>query len=1154
MYGKDIYASGRGNDTPKCGSFKHPCRTLHYSVSKTSPNDTIHLDSGGGPFTPSDDYTSLPHSLVIQADSGKATIQCRQGNQSRLFNISESKANAPISVTLQRLFITGCVDTRREYGLGNSLVWIRNAQVKINDCLFKDNGVLFHHPQVQDPQHCSQTQLTIAGSSFTNNGIMKPFLPGIRLAGCSMTNLRIQSSELISTAIQVYAEQDLRMNIGYVLINGQNLRAASMDVTLGSATNQVVIHNSNITGHHHSQTSAVTIAMNKPAKTKPNINLTGVRFVGNTQTRSQGGAISVLSRFPSQSPNTVNVDFAGCSFVGNTARDVGGAAYFYNVGAIKMNQCSFINNVGHEGGAILSHKGWNFTITNSDFHRNAATSSTGRGGAIRAVNSGLQINQCSFTGNTALFEGTALSIEQPVAMSVMQSEFEGKAMKSEGIFDTMISLRSCEPSIRTTFIGNKINLTEAAEMTALLELNQAELNIRGNQVWCPVGHTVHYSNKGDKESEATQLTAWCKPCRPGTYSLEQQVLPTLSLPTREGISGECKPCPSHANCTGAQLKPCPGYWGLYNNKNQSLGGMMADQEGRNDSEINLYLCPSSFCNNQDDAVTRDSDTNLGSVEGSLCNKYDCCRGKRTGKLCGTCDIKLQHQYSLATDTCVAASNCRWKGKKMPLIWCLVFTVVYTVILTILSLCCPTGCPPTQNNTSVNMTREEEVVPQREDSPMSSDHEGSPEPTSFEADESSETYPMIHQPLSDLDSENQEGNENVASDVIVYNELLDEMRRKALLRIQSACVICLQSVMAAQILIAIAPPEYEGQGLLSTVLVTLESILNLRVPFMILDASCFSGKLGSAGHDLIDLASSGFMLAVVGLIIIGGVLSQTCFKWRPNLAHKAQDVIGRIQLATGLLVYVPILRACFRLLHCVQLGDELVLYRNGVMNCYQPWQIALFVILVLMVIPGAPISWVRKDLVKQDHTAKAAVLNILCFLLALPLLLYWVVKSAVSMLVGISDRNDNSSTERENGTRKVGTLYMVLILLGCFAVVALVNFLNDRPMIRVLTVAGICLLLLVTQFLARPFTVRCLNRFAEAIMVVLVVASLICIPSWIMYELGTPKGMLGVVMDWIFRVLLCVFAATLLSALLTVLILASKMRCSRNPNTTDIRST
>ena len=137
----------------------------------------------------------------------------------------------------------------------------------------------------------------------------------------------------------------------------------------------------------------------------------GCEFSSNLAT-NDGGAIMI--------GYGCSLDLSGSTFSANSADDDGGALALDDTTAIIVSDCVFTGNTANEsGGAALWWDGGDVTFTGCDFIDNQALA----GGAIDVEESECNIEYCTFTGNTAVFAGGAVFIDDGVDAAVSNCDF-----------------------------------------------------------------------------------------------------------------------------------------------------------------------------------------------------------------------------------------------------------------------------------------------------------------------------------------------------------------------------------------------------------------------------------------------------------------------------------------------------------------------------------------------------------------------------------------------------------------------------------------------------------------------------------------------------------------------------------------------------------
>lgn len=123
--------------------------------------------------------------------------------------------------------------------------------------------------------------------------------------------------------------------------------------------------------------------------------------------------------------NTKELIINNCTFIDNVGFD-GGAV---NVANAKINNCTFINNIGYNGGAVCQEYS---TLTNSKFISNYGYV----GGAVESVRESKIVN-CEFTDNAAVLYGGAVT--QYENSEIVYSTFSANKAPSGGAVESFNS-------------------------------------------------------------------------------------------------------------------------------------------------------------------------------------------------------------------------------------------------------------------------------------------------------------------------------------------------------------------------------------------------------------------------------------------------------------------------------------------------------------------------------------------------------------------------------------------------------------------------------------------------------------------------------------------------------------------------------------------
>jgi hypothetical protein len=164
------------------------------------------------------------------------------------------------------------------------------------------------------------------------------------------------------------------------------------------------------------------------------------------------------------SEGSYNITFKNINFYnGNSTTEKGAAINAKNT--INVENCTFTNNKGASGAAIyLNTTASNSIIIDSTFNNNNArynntNSEYPEGGAIDSHASNTLIQNCSFTGNSAIHDAGAVSFARSSNNTIINSTFTNNNAVNNG---GAISIRLSELTIiNSTFQGNSATIGSA---------------------------------------------------------------------------------------------------------------------------------------------------------------------------------------------------------------------------------------------------------------------------------------------------------------------------------------------------------------------------------------------------------------------------------------------------------------------------------------------------------------------------------------------------------------------------------------------------------------------------------------------------------------------------------------------------------------------
>ncbi len=105
----------------------------------------------------------------------------------------------------------------------------------------------------------------------------------------------------------------------------------------------------------------------------------------------------------------------------------------------------------------------------------------------------------------------------------------------------------------------------------------------------------------------------------------------------------------------------------------------------------------------------------------------------------------------------------------------------------------------------------------------------------------------------------------------------------------------------------------------------------------------------------------------------------------------------------LFSYQKLASSMFQLIHCVQVGEDSVLFVDGEITCYQPWQALVFIYLALCICPFFIYIAVGPALMKNGYITLPEFFAGCLF--PVPMALYWIVKYSVANGITVEPKDD-----------------------------------------------------------------------------------------------------------------------------------------------------
>ena len=1003
---------------------------------------------------------------------GRAVIQCQSKNEWSLFYIHQAAAstNGKIpTLTLHGIVIQNC---RQSTPLGDSIIMVENAYVKIVESQFTANGALLSHPWTANDT-CKSVQMFIANSTFEFNQLAHPHRPGIGLSSCDLVHIIAENVTFHATPIQIDGTEDLSISFQAVTFDGRDSSGVALYLTLANNTNAIVLSNSAVRGHVHGKNSAIVIAVNHEAVKTPIVHMNNITFVNNRQAKTTGSALSVFARFRHAEPINVGLKLYDCNFIDNSAHNDAGAIYLENVRAVRINACLFANNTGVNGGAIYVRSGSDIVFTNTEFHGNRAEHPTAGnymtlGGAMYISDAAVTVTNCSFVGNSAKFSAQALYVIRASHLVIQQSYFQGDSDYHASPHNAVVVIDSNSDSsngMDTQLTNNVFNVTENSQCGSMVDV-KANVAMNGNDFWCPHGHHVETQSIAAPYRASylySHAIYWCRACPPDTYSLQRG-----HLHDSTHDCGVCMRCPPKGYCEHGRITTRANHWGYVDK----------------DYQLQFSVCPQGACCAEEH-----------------CDKFNTCASHRRGMLCESCT--RHHSVEVGSRACVPESRCI--RLTYTALYIVAFGVAYVLAFLALQSVGPSVSRQVQDMSSWLSSSMRLCCREHRQSESDGDD---------------------RVPMTDTD-QSQDVLEDVLENVTEQSKTERTMLKQHIVNAESALKITFQFYQILPIVYQMGVVD----GARHSVTQTLTDFFYLRPFFSVLHTACLPPRVGNSGVLLVYLLTTAMPVLVVCVAYLVGYASLCvlrCFRQTSD-SHSYQVLKSTcfgVYLQLLLFTHVPLLTAGFGLLKCVNVADRHVLYVDASVDCLQIWQVALVAFIV--VTPG--FLWLMPAI--GVPLLRAADIPTWQFLLAtilpLPMLALWTLKLG-PRLIKSRLTSPTYTTDQITPTHawriidimetpfRDGTSWQSMLLVHSLFIVAVSEFLPHVPVVRALVLAITCIVALAAHATWRPFVNASANCVGTVALCTLTVFSVFNVHRAVVYSMGQlptdSNQVLADVYDW-----------------------------------------
>ena len=552
--------------------------------------------------------------LNFAGNKGKPVIDC-DGRNAFIFNYNPDGPAIQQKINI-KLDVSRIKIQNSETGF-SFLKKARYGNLRLKDVDFIDNDIDVSWVGASHVCTVAMTNVNAVGHSGN----------GIEMEGCNKTVLQITQTKFRGKYLKVVSTE----------------KSSELDITMDAVTFDMSERAKEIESkkqpvEHQSPLYIVT------ALEQSTIIIERSNFSGHFGDRHSMLNITAFKGQPKKKSkqyiSRIEIKVNNTKFINNTVQNGVGAAVAFNLSnlltknirnIITFNVSTFIGNTALKGGAVWFSEWKKKTVlfNNSIFIDNKAIGSEdSSGGALFGLGGRVGIKLSKFIGNTATKFGGALYLLAmgPITMKVYDSNFQNKPSWSRAGGDVMYL-----EGVTTYFYGNVVfNLSSSNSGESIFSYNgiPAVLRMESSTTFiCPRGYNYEEAKHSVQlKPKKNQLNGFptsyhifaftCQPCQDLFYTTGRGMLKVNSTEIR----GTCHKCPYGASCNGT-IRARANFWGKI--------------EG---DEIKMIPCPKGYCCNEEP-----------------CGSYDSCREHRTGTLCGHCSDG--YTESMSSTQCFPNENC-----------------------------------------------------------------------------------------------------------------------------------------------------------------------------------------------------------------------------------------------------------------------------------------------------------------------------------------------------------------------------------------------------------------------------------------------------------------------------------------------------------------
>ena len=550
---KNIHVSLEGENKDSCGSFAAPCRTIRYAITqKSSNNDVLMVDGKNGDTAAAFEDSEIPisNNITIKGFNGQPIIIC--SNSADVFKLQNAS-----------LYLQNIAFENKETKISlnpPAAINAENSSVFIDGCHFQNVPVALKSICSTNCMHeIFDTNFIHPYQAFELRGVMgssKVLLLRNKFVGNLSRSLRAvdvvdgqtKDKSPFSRTILVHSchFSYFRSAMGF---------ASTKSLKVRIVKSRFLQNHETLQGNTYIYGAALYVDYNADNnRSHSAIIINDCVFTNNTNVK--GGAIYLSGKAE------FHIFIKNCTFIGNVAMMKGGAIHAEGYNNMILSNSTFLDNICSCGMFVTCSK---LRLGSGPYGIGGAVSlETNLRGNLRAG----KIHHCTFENNTAdMIGGAIYSTQQLILRDVY---FESQRILSKSPFEAVVMGASRlawfhNVTVRILHASN----TQSAVSFRHKFLYAIMIDQR-SQFICPKGSILATNgfNPHNVESGYVMLrlfSFYCQICPPDYYTLDYSVLRNS---TKTGM--QCSQCPAGGLCRTGILRAKDNHWGYRDAKTNNI--------------------------------------------------------------------------------------------------------------------------------------------------------------------------------------------------------------------------------------------------------------------------------------------------------------------------------------------------------------------------------------------------------------------------------------------------------------------------------------------------------------------------------------------------------------------------------------------------------